>query len=71
MKRKATKAARKLPENFAEANLGFYQRIKEEAETWSISLALIIKWDQTGSKLVPVSEWTMAKEKDKTSGKCG
>ena len=49
MKRKATKAARKLPENFAEAKLGFYQRIKEEVETWSIPLALIINWDQTGS----------------------
>ena len=24
--------------------------------------ALIINWDQTGSKLVPESEWTMAKQ---------
>ena len=26
---------------------------------------LIINWDQTGSKLVPVSSWTMAKEGSK------
>ena len=56
------KAARKLPENFAEAKLGFYQRIKEEVDMWSIPLTLIINWDQTGSKLVPVSEWTMELE---------
>ena len=62
VKRKATKAAHELPENFAEDNLGFYQRIKEELETWSISLAFIINWDQTGSKLAPVSELTMQRE---------
>ena len=56
VKRKATKAARKLPEIFAEAKLGFYLRIKEEVKTWSIPLALIINWDQTGSKLVPVGD---------------
>ena len=52
----------KIAKNFAEAKLGFYQRIKGEVETWSIPLALIINWDQTGSKLVPVSEWTMERE---------
>ena len=56
------KAARKLLEYFAEAKLGFYQRIKEDVEMWSIALALIINWDQTGSKLVPVSEYTMERE---------
>ena len=55
-KRKATKAARKLPVDFAEIKLSFLQRIKDEIETWSIPHALIINWDQTGSKLVPVSE---------------
>ena len=45
VKRKATKAARKLPNIFADVKLGFYQRIKEEVETWSIRLALIINWD--------------------------
>ena len=29
---------------------------------WSIPLAFIFNWDQTGSKLVPVSEWTMERE---------
>ena len=42
IKRKATKAPHKSPEDFAEAKLGFYQRIKSEVETWSIPLALIV-----------------------------
>ena len=42
VKRKATKAARKLPENYAEAKLGFLQRIKSEVDTWSIPHTLII-----------------------------
>ena len=58
---KGQKAARKWPEIFAAAKLGFYQRIKEEIETWSIPLALI-NWDQTGSKIVPVGELTMERE---------
>ena len=62
VKRKATKAARKMPENYAEVKLGFLQRIKSEVEAWSIPHALIINWDQTGSKLVPVSEWTLEKQ---------
>lgn len=62
VKRKGTKAARKLPENFAEIKHVFLERVKSEVETWSIPPALILNWDQTGSKLVPVSEWTMERE---------
>ena len=59
---KATKAARKLPADFLEIKLSFLQRIKDEVEKNSIPQDLIANWDQTGSKLVPVSEWTMEKE---------
>ena len=59
---KATKATRKLPADFLEIKLSFLQRIKDEVEKNSIPQDLIVNWDQTGSKLVPVSEWTMEKE---------
>ena len=62
MKRKATKAARKLPPDFPDVKLGFLQRIKDEVLTNSIPLALVLNFDQTSSKLVPVSEWTMEKQ---------
>ena len=59
MKRKATKAA---PPDFPDIKLGFLQRIKDEVVTNSIPLALVLNLDQTSSKLVPVSEWTMEKQ---------
>ena len=62
MKLKATKAAHKLPDDFSEVKQAFLQRVKSEVETWNIPHVLIINWDQTGSKLVPVSEWTMERE---------
>ncbi len=62
MKRKATKAARKLPADFADIKLTFLERITNEVQSNSIPLALVLNWDQTGSKLVPVSEWTLEKE---------
>ena len=62
VKRKTTKAAHKLPDDFPEVKQAFLQRVKSEVETWNILHALIINWDQTGSKLVPASEWTMERE---------
>ena len=61
-RRKATKAPCKLPVDFLEIKLSFLQRIKDEVEKNSVPQDLIVNWDQTGSKLVPVSEWTMEKE---------
>ena len=56
VKCKASKAARKLPPDFANIKLQFLQRIKDEVATNSMPPALILKFDQTNSKLVPVSE---------------
>lgn len=36
--------------------------MKSEVETWSIPPALVLKRDQTGSKLVPLSDRTIEKE---------
>ena len=62
VKHKATKVARKLPDIFTETKQAFLQRVKSEVETWNIPLAFIINWDQTGSRLVPVSQWTMERK---------
>ena len=60
VKRKATKAARKIPEDFEDLKSAFLERIRTEVQENAIPLPLIFNWDQTGSKLVPVSEWTLA-----------
>ena len=38
------------------------RRIQDEVVTHSIPSELLINWDRTGSKLVPVSYWTMAEQ---------
>ena len=45
--------------------LAFLEKIRSEVQENGISPDLIINWDQTGSKLVPVGEWTMAGEGSK------
>jgi hypothetical protein len=62
VKRKATKATKKLPVDFPELKQVFLRRIEAEIETHSIPSDLLINWDQTGTKLVPVSSWTMAEQ---------
>ena len=65
MKRKATKAARKLPQEYAELKVAFLKRMEDEVKTNDIPGEMIIKWDHIGSKLVPVNSWTMAEEGSK------
>ena len=60
VKRKATKAARKLLTDFLELKLNFLKRIQREVRSYAIPLELPFNWDQTGVKLVPVSSWTLA-----------
>ena len=59
VKRKATNAARKLPPNFNELKAA---KIQDEIEQHAILPSIVINWDQTGSKLVPVSQWTLAEQ---------
>ena len=54
-----------LPPNFADIKLGYLQRIKDEVQAFSLPLDLIMNFDQTNSKLVPVSDWTLKKEGSK------
>ena len=62
VKRKATKAARKIPDDFADVKLAFLQRVASTVKETNIPFELIINWDQTGSKFVPASQWTLADE---------
>ena len=64
-KRKATKAARKVPVDFSEIKLAFLKRIVDCVKDHNIPSELIINWDQTGAKYVPTSEWTLAEEGSK------
>ena len=60
VKRKATKAARKMPLDFADIKLTFLQRVAEIVHESKVPPELVINWDQTGAKFVPASQWTLA-----------
>ena len=62
---KGTKAARKLPKYFDELKEDFLNCIVTKVQDHMIPKSLIINWDQTGVKMVPWSEWTMAEKGSK------
>ena len=62
VRRKATKAARKKPADFESLKAHFHQRITKVVKDHSVPPALILNFDQTATKCVPRSEWTMAAE---------
>jgi hypothetical protein len=62
VKRKATKAARKVPTDFPEIKFSFLKRIVDCVQVRKIPPELIINWDQTGAKYVSTSAWTLAEE---------
>ncbi|CAH1257592.1 POGZ [Branchiostoma lanceolatum] len=59
VKRKGTKAARKLPADFEGTRDEFLARIKETVTEFGIPDDMIINWDQTGVNIVPVGDWTL------------
>ena len=59
VKRKATKAAKKIPDNFHEVKDGFLQRIKSAVEAHSLPHDLIVNVDETGLPIVPVRSYTL------------
>ena len=52
VKHKATKAARKVPTDFAEIKLAFLKRVTDCVQKHKIPPQLILNWDQTGAKFV-------------------
>lgn len=65
VRRKATKAARKVPADLEKIRDEFLTRIKTVTSENSIPDELILNLDQTACKLVPTSEWTMTTEGSK------
>ena len=70
---KGTKQARNLPDNIEKEREKFAEEVNEagspeiNGERVCIPPELVLNWDQTGSNLVPISEWT-AKEAKQTGG---
>ena len=63
--RAGTKAARKVPEDFADLKAEFLDRITEKVVQYNIPPELVINIDQTGVAIVPTSKWTMAQRGSK------
>ena len=60
VRRKATKKARQLPNDFASVKEEFISRIQRTCQDNSITdPALVVNIDQTGLKLIPTSDWTL------------
>ena len=62
VKRKGMKADRKLLAEFDQVNEAFMKRVVDAVKENKIEPQLVINFDQTGVKLVPTSEWTVAAE---------
>ena len=54
LKRKATKAARKQNTDFESLKADFLTRVATTVQNGHIPPELILNWDQTGIKLVPI-----------------
>ena len=61
VKRKATTKAKPAILNFEEIKQQYLMDIKAVVEMAEIPKDLIVTWDQTAIKYVPVSQWTMEK----------
>ena len=65
VKRKGTKTARKLPDDFQDLKQAFLDKIVKCVNDYNIPHELIINFDQTGLKMVPTSEWTLEEKGSK------
>ncbi|KAG0422625.1 hypothetical protein HPB47_001564 [Ixodes persulcatus] len=59
VRRKATRTARKVPTDFENIKSEFLAKVENVVRENKIAEDMIINWDQTGYKLVPVSDWTL------------
>ena len=62
VKRKGTKAAKKLPVDFPQIRDVFLERVSDTVNEFSIPKELCVNMDETGAKYIPVSDWTMEEE---------
>ena len=54
VKRKGTRTARKLPDDFEIVKAAFLGRVADLVKTHKISPSMIVNFDQTGAKIIPV-----------------
>ena len=59
VKRKGTRTARKLPDDFEMVKAAFLGRVADIVKTHKISPSMIVNFDQTGAKIIPVDEWPL------------
>ena len=65
VKRRANSKVKITVENFEEMKYNFLCEIKDIVMMEEIPSSMILNWDHTGLKYVPVSSWTMAKQGSK------
>ena len=59
VKRKGTKAARKVPADVDEIKQAYIERIRQKVNANNIPSELVLNLDETGLPIVPVSNWTL------------
>ena len=59
VKRKGTKAARKVPANIEEIKEDFLKRVATKVTEHSIPPSMVVNFDETGVNVVPTSNWTL------------
>ena len=57
VKRKSTRTSRKVPDDFEHVKASFQDRIREVIASNNIPVSMVVNFDQTGTKMVPVSDW--------------
>ena len=62
VKRKGTKAAKKVPENFVELGDQFKARIHSVKTRYQIPPEMIVTFDETASKIIPTDDWTLEEQ---------
>ena len=59
VKRKGTKAARKLPDDYEHVRSNFLDTVEKTVKEKSIPKSMIVNFDETGVNIVPASNWTL------------
>lgn len=62
VKRKGTKAARKLPDDFLALKQRYLHRVVKCVGQHNVPPEMVVNTDQTGAPIVAVSNWTLAEE---------
>lgn len=59
VKRKATRTSQKVCNDFENIKATYLKQIRDTVETNNIPTSMVVNFDQTGTKMVPVSCWTL------------